>query len=135
MDYEDQLRRALDESPDVATGGSRFEVPDPNVRPEGNATVYENFEETCDRLARDPAHLMKALQSELGTSAQIDEKGRLRLTGDFGQRRVRGALDSYVDSYVTCGECGSPDTQLVTEQGATVLKCDACGALSAIPDL
>lgn len=135
MDYDDQLDRALEESPDVADKGSRFEVPDPRVRPEGNATVYENFDETCDRLARDPPHLMKALQSELGTSAQIDEKGRLRLTGDFNQRRVQDALAEYVDDYVLCSECESPDTRLVTEQGATVLKCDACGALSAVPDL
>jgi translation initiation factor 2 subunit 2 len=135
MDYEDQLEKALEESPDVAGGGSRFQVPEPQVRPEGNATVYENFDETCDRLAREPSHLMKALQSELGTSAQIDEKGRLRLTGDFNRRRVQEALDAYVDDYVLCSECDSPDTRLVTERGATVLKCDACGALSAIPDL
>lgn len=135
MDYEDQLEKALDETPDVATGGSRFEVPDPEVRPEGSVTVYENFDATCDRLAREPTHLMKALQSELGTSAQIDEKGRLRLTGNFNERRVHDALDEYVEAYVICSECESPDTNLVTEQGATVLKCDACGALSAIPEL
>ncbi|SFR69205.1 translation initiation factor IF-2 subunit beta [Halogeometricum limi] len=135
MDYEDQLNKALDEVPDVVDGEGRFRVPSPDVRPEGNATVYENFDETCDRLARDPTHLTKALQSELGTSAQIDEKGRLRLTGDFDERRVQSALDDYVADFVRCSECDSPDTRLETDQGATVMKCDACGALSAVPDL
>ncbi|KTG30792.1 translation initiation factor IF-2 subunit beta [Haloferax profundi] len=135
MDYDEQLDRALSEAPDVAEGGDRFTVPDPVVRQEGNATVYENFAETHDRLAREPDHLQKFLQSELGTSAQIDDKGRVRFTGEFKQRRVAEALDEYVESFVRCSECGSPDTHFTTEQGTKVLKCDACGALSAIPDL
>jgi translation initiation factor 2 subunit 2 len=134
MDYEDQLDRALDDSPDIEGGADRFEVPDPNVRPEGNVTVYENFRETVDRLDRDPQQVLKFIQSELGTSARIDESGRARLTGDFKQRRVADAVDSYVETFVRCSECGLPDTRLVEEQGATVLKCDACGALSSLPE-
>ncbi|SDX62868.1 translation initiation factor IF-2 subunit beta [Halobellus clavatus] len=135
MDYQDQLDRALEQSPDIAEGGERFEVPDPDVRPEGNVTVWENFEATYDRLARDPDHLVRFMQSELGTSAQIDDRGRARFTGDFKQRRVESALETYVDDFVTCSECASPDTRLVEERGTTVLKCDACGALSSVPDL
>lgn len=134
MDYEDTLDRALEETPDVAEGQHRFEVPDPTIRQEGNATVYENFEDTCDRLARDPDHLLKFLQTELGTSASVDARERARFTGSFKQRRVADAIDEYVDSFVRCDECESPDTRLVEEQGATVLKCDACGALSPVPD-
>jgi translation initiation factor 2 subunit 2 len=134
MDYEDQLDRALEETPDIEGGSDRFQVPDPDVRPEGNVTVYENFDETVDRLGREPESVLKFLQSELGTSARIDESGRARLTGDFRQRRVADALDAYVDTYVRCSECDLPDTRLVEQQGATVLKCDACGAISPIPD-
>ncbi|RDZ61532.1 translation initiation factor IF-2 subunit beta [Haloferax sp. Atlit-12N] len=135
MDYDDQLDRALSESPDVAEGGDRFSVPEPTVRQEGNVTVYENFAATHDRLAREAAHVLKFFQTELGTSAQIDDRSRARFTGEFRQRRIADALDEYVESFVLCSECGSPDTKLVTEQGAEVLKCDACGALSAIPDI
>lgn len=135
MDYEDQLDRALDRTPDISEGGDRFEVPTPEVRTEGNVTVYENFQATVDRLDRNPDHVVKFLQTELGTSAQIDEKGRARFTGDFKQSRVDDAIDAYVDDFVRCQECGLPDTRLVTEQGTRVLKCDACGALSSVPDL
>jgi translation initiation factor 2 subunit 2 len=135
MDYEDSLDRALTETPEVGDTADRFQVPDPEVRPEGNVTSYENFQATIDRLNRDEGHLRKFLQSELGTSASIDDRGRARFTGDFRQSRVADALDEYVESFVTCSECGSPDTRLVEERGATVLKCDACGALSAVPDL
>ncbi|SEL71309.1 translation initiation factor 2 subunit beta (aeIF-2b) [Haloferax larsenii] len=135
MGYEDHLDRALSETPDTAERGDRFSVPDPVVRQEGNVTVYENFADTHDTLAREPNHVLKFLQTEMGTSAQIDAAGRARLTGSFKQRRVADALDEYVESFVRCSECGSPDTRFVTEQGAKVMKCDACGALSAIPDI
>jgi translation initiation factor 2 subunit 2 len=135
MDYEDQLDRAIEDTPDIEERSDRFEVPDPELRPEGNVTVYENFQATVDRLERDEEHVLKFLQNELGTSAHIDESGRGRFTGDFRTRRVTNAIEEYTEGFVRCSECGLPDTKLVDEQGTTVMKCDACGALSAIPDL
>lgn len=130
MDYDEMLDRAIEETPDIEEGGSRFEVPDPEVRPEGNVTVLENFQTILDRLDREEGHLLKFLQNELGTAAQIDESGRARLTGEFRQSRVSNALDAYTDGFVLCPECGLPDTRIVTERGAEMLRCDACGALS-----
>ena len=131
MDYEDQLDRALEETPDIEGSGSRFSLPDPEVRQEGNVTVYENFRSTLDTLDREDTHLMKYLQNEMGTSATIDERGRLRLTGEFRPSRVREAVEEYAEGYVLCSECGLPDTRLETEKGAKVLRCEACGARSA----
>ncbi len=130
MDYEEQLDRALERTPDIEGSGKRFDVPDPNVRQEGNVTVYENFQDTVDRLDRDERSLLKFLQNELGTSAHIDERGRARLTGDFSPRRMGEALEAYADAYVLCPECGLPDTKLVDQQGTTVMRCEACGAMS-----
>ncbi|MFB6105718.1 MAG: translation initiation factor IF-2 subunit beta [Halobacteriaceae archaeon] len=132
MEYDDALDRALDSTPDIQGSEGRFEVPDPEVRKEGNVTVYENFRATLDRLDRDADHVLKFLQDELGTSAQIDESGRARLTGSFGADRVEGVLDEYVETYVRCPECGLPDTHLEREQGALLLECDACGAHSPV---
>ena len=131
MDYEDQLDRALEETPDIEGSGSRFSLPDPEVRQEGNVTVYENFQSTLDALDREDTHLMKCLQNEMGTSANIDERGRLRLTGEFRPSRVREAIEEYAEGYVLCSECGLPDTRLETENSAKVLQCEACGARSA----
>ncbi|MFB6218941.1 MAG: translation initiation factor IF-2 subunit beta [Halobacteriaceae archaeon] len=131
MEYEDQLDRAMERTPDIEGGGTRFDVPDPEVREEGNVTVYENYQATLDRLDREPEHLLKFLQDELGTSAHIDESGRARLTGEFGARRVGDVLETYVDQYVLCPECGLPDTKLEREQGAQLLQCEACGARSS----
>jgi len=131
MDYKDRLDRALAETPDIEEGASRFQLPDPEVRQEGNVTVFENFRTTVDRFDREADHVMRHLQNEVGTSATIDERGRLRLTGEFRAERVRGALESYADAYVLCPECGLPDTRLEREHGAYVRQCSACGARSA----
>ncbi|UWG48356.1 Translation initiation factor 2, beta subunit (eIF-2beta)/eIF-5 N-terminal domain [Halanaeroarchaeum sp. HSR-CO] len=132
MDYDEQLERALEDKPEIAGEDVRFDVPDPEVRPEGHVTVYENFQATVDTVGREEEHLLKFLQDELGTSAQIDERGRARLTGEFTERRIQAVLDDYVDTYVLCPECGLPDTKLTTEHGAEILKCDACGARSSV---
>lgn len=131
MSYDDYLDRALEETPDIEGGGPRFQIPDPDVRQEGNVTVFENFQSVLARLDRDADDVMQFVQTELGTSASIDERGRLRLTGDFRQDRVADAVHAYAEAYVICPECGLPDTNVVTEQGAELLQCDACGARSA----
>jgi translation initiation factor 2 subunit 2 len=131
MDYDEMLDRGLAESPDIEGSSERFEIPDADVRQEGNVTVFENFQQVCDVVGRDEDHVMKFLQNELGTSGHIDESGRARLTGDFNDQRLDEALSAYVDEYVLCSECGLPDTQLDREQGAVVLRCEACGARSA----
>ncbi|WP_276301637.1 translation initiation factor IF-2 subunit beta [Halorussus lipolyticus] len=128
--YDDHLERAMDEAPEIQGNGDRFDVPEADVRQEGNVTVYENFQDTLDRLGRDEDHVLKFLQDELGTSAHIDESGRARLTGEFGQRRIEDAIEEYTDEYVLCPECGLPDTRLEREQGAVLLRCEACGARS-----
>ena len=130
MDYDEMLDRGLEETPDIEGSSERFEVSDPEVRQEGNVSVVENFQNVCDQLDREDDHLMKFLQDELGTSGHIDESGRARLTGEFRSRRIADAIDAYTDEYVLCSECGLPDTRLEREQGALLLRCEACGARS-----
>jgi translation initiation factor 2 subunit 2 len=130
MDYDDMLDRGIEQTPDIDADSTRFDVPDPEVRQEGHATVFENFQSVRDALGREEDHLLKFLQDELGTSAHIDESGRARLTGEFDAGRIRDAVDAYTDQYVLCPECGLPDTEIEREQGAEILHCTACGARS-----
>jgi translation initiation factor 2 subunit 2 len=131
MAYDEHLDRALEETPDIEDAAERFSLPDPDVRQEGHVTVYENFPETLESLDRDETRLKKYLQDELGTSASIDERGRLRLTGAFRASRIHDAIEEYAEGHVLCPECGLPDTRLETEHGLEILRCEACGARSA----
>jgi translation initiation factor 2 subunit 2 len=130
MDYSDMLDRGIEQAPDIQPDSDRLDVPDPNVRKEGNVTVFENFRDVCRVLSREPDHVLKFLQDEVGTSARIDESGRARLTGDFGARRISDAVEAYTEQYVLCSECDLPDTNIEREQGAELLQCTACGARS-----
>jgi len=131
MDYDDMLDRGIEQTPEIEGDSERFDLPDVDVRQEGHATVFENFQRVCRDLDRDPDHLLKFLQDELGTSAHIDESGRARLTGEFSEDRIRDAIEAYSERYVLCSECGLPDTNIVREQGTETLTCTACGARSA----
>ena len=124
------LDRGIEQTPDIEGSSGRFSLPDPTARKEGHVTVFENFRDVCRDLSRDPNHLLKFLQDELGTSAHIDESDRARFTGSFNERRLRDALEAYAETYVLCSECGLPDTSIEREQGAELLKCAACGARS-----
>jgi translation initiation factor 2 subunit 2 len=130
MDYDEMLDRGIEETPDIEGSSDRFETPEPEVRQEGNTTVFENFQRVRDRFDRAEDHLMRFLQDELGTSGHIDESGRARLTGDFRTDRIASAVEAYAEEFVICPECGLPDTRLDREQGAVVLRCEACGARS-----
>ncbi len=131
MDYDELLDRGIEATPDIEGQTERFNVPDPEVRPEGHVTVFENFPEVVDALDRTPDHVFKYLQNDLATSGHIDEAGRARLTGDFNAQRVKGTIDDYVEEFVRCPECGLPDTHLEREKGALMLQCEACGARSS----
>jgi len=134
MEYDEMLDRAIAETPDVTEGDERLDLPDPEVREEGNVTVVENFQTLCDQLGREPDHLLQFLQAEVGTSGHIDESGRARITGSFGADRIAEAVDGYTSAFVRCSECGLPDTRLERENGVELLRCEACGARSATPD-
>lgn len=127
MSYEEYLERALERLPDIRKGDERFVVPKPVVSIEGKTTVLENFSSIADTLNRSEEHLMKYLLRELGTAGKI-EGGRAIFQGRFQAEDIGEQINSYVEEYVLCSECGKPDTQLVKSDRILMLKCEACGA-------
>ena len=129
--YEDQLERALSEASEGEEIG-RFSLPEPEVRQEGNTTVYENFQDFVTTVDREEENVLEFLQRDLGTSAHLDEKGRARLVGDFNAGRIMEAAEEFTDKYVICPECGSPDTHLEEKDDGLSIKCEACGEKSRV---
>ncbi|MFB6082499.1 MAG: translation initiation factor IF-2 subunit beta [Halanaeroarchaeum sp.] len=132
MDYADALERAIDAVPDrPSAGGDRLSVPDPEGETDGQFTRLTNLGAIATALSRDPEHLHRNLQRELGTNGQFDGD-RARYNGSFSIADFSSAIDEYVAEYVTCSECGLPDTVLVTEDGVDMLRCQACGAFRPV---
>ncbi|WP_136690088.1 translation initiation factor IF-2 subunit beta [Halorhabdus amylolytica] len=132
MEYDQALSRAHDALPDrPAADERRLSIPDPEAQADGAFTRLTNLGEIADALSREPEHLHRAIQRELGTSGQFEDD-RARYNGDFSAGDFSAAIDSYVAEYVTCSECGLPDTVLTTEDGIDMLRCQACGAFRPV---
>lgn len=126
-DYLANLDRALKQLPEIKGSGERFVVPEPKLLTEGKTTVLENFAGIADKLNREQEHLFKFLLRELGTAGKIDGSRAIfqrKLTSGI----VTELVNAYVKEYVTCSECGRPDTHLMKSERILTLRCDACGA-------
>lgn len=126
-DYLEKLDRALNNLPEVKSSGERFVIPEPKLLTEGKTTVLENFAVIVDKLNREPSHIFKFLLRELGTAGKIDGSRAIfqrRLTSGM----ISELINAYVKEYVTCSECGRPDTHLIKSERVLTLRCDACGA-------
>jgi translation initiation factor 2 subunit 2 len=132
MDYETALDRAYDELPDrSADETARLSIPDPAGETDGDFTRLTNIGDIADAVGRDADHLHSAIQRALGTSGQFDGS-RARYNGSFDAADFAGAVDDYVAEFVTCSECGLPDTALAREDGIEMLRCQACGAFRPV---
>ncbi len=131
MDYDAYLDRAMEEVPEIAGSDERLDLPDPRAERDGAFTRLTNLGELADALSRDPDHMHRFIQRDLGTSGKLGE-GRARYSGNFSSADFSTAIDRYVVEYVTCSECGLPDTRLVRENRTPMLRCDACGAFRPV---
>jgi translation initiation factor 2 subunit 2 len=131
MNYENALDRALDTLPDRNIEESRLTIPEPAGESDGAFTRLTNLGVIADALARDAQHLHRFIQREFGTNGQFQED-RARYNGSFSKADFASVIDDYVTEYVTCSECGLPDTRLVTEDGVDMLRCEACGAFRPV---
>ncbi len=128
MDYDSLLNRAREQIPeDISHGGERFQLPDLEVQREGKTTIVRNFKDILETMNRDEEEVVPRLLRELGAAGKYEE-GRLTLQGEHPGKSIQERLDKYLEVYVFCAECSSPDTHLDKQGRTLVLQCDACGA-------
>ncbi|MCX6748969.1 MAG: translation initiation factor IF-2 subunit beta [Candidatus Pacearchaeota archaeon] len=129
-EYEQLLNNAYNKIKQVEAK-DRFEVPRVESHIEGIRTLIHNFLKIASYLRRNPEHLEKFLQRELAAPSKIDGD-RLVLVKKILGKRIEEKIQLYVEKYVTCKECGKPDTELIKEGGFTFIHCLACGAKHSI---
>ena len=130
--YEKLLKRIDSKnSKNSAKIDSRFELPPVDVMWEGQRTFLRNFSDFPKIMRRDPAKLLQYLSKEfavpaerIGDSAMFIGK---RDPDDFTR-----LLKIYVNDYIVCPTCKSPDTRTEKEKRISFLICEACGAKSTI---
>ncbi len=125
--YDKMLDRLYEKAPKKTDTGERFVMPKSQVQPDGLKTIIVNISEMAANLHRPEAHFLKFLLKELATSGEINNK-RATVFGRFSNIAVDKKIELYVAQYVTCKECGRPDTQFIKEDRIHFVKCEACGA-------
>lgn len=126
-DYKEMLKLAKSKLPATALKIERFEIPKVTGHIQGSKTVITNFTDIANTFRRDPQHLLKYLQRELATPAEIDGP-RLVLGRKINSPMINMKIEQYAKTFVLCPQCGKPDTEIVKEGVIHVMKCTACGA-------
>ncbi|KAF5199380.1 Eukaryotic translation initiation factor 2 subunit beta [Thalictrum thalictroides] len=131
--YEELLGRVFnilrENNPELAGDRRRTVMRPPQVLREGTKkTVFVNFMDLCKTMHRQPEHVMTFLLAELGTSGSLDGLQRLVVKGRFAPKNFEGILRRYVNEYVICNGCKSPDTILSKENRLFFLRCEQCGS-------
>ena len=134
MDYEQLLAKAFEKLPENRGTGERFEMPVADTLLQGSGTIFKNFVQIAEKLRREPKHMMKYLTKELATPAVLDGP-RAIFQSKLQLKVLQLKLEAYVKEFVICKECKRPDTQLVKEERIMIMKCEACGAKSAVKNI
>jgi translation initiation factor 2 subunit 2 len=133
-DYEELLKRARSNLPEVGVKSERLELPRLHYAKIGMRTVIYNFKEVAAALDRNPQHLLKFLTGEMATAATI-QGSRVIFQGKFSEDTFERLIQRYMESFVVCPVCKRPDTKIVKEKRLSFLVCEACGARSSIKQL
>ncbi|XP_010261335.1 PREDICTED: eukaryotic translation initiation factor 2 subunit beta isoform X1 [Nelumbo nucifera] len=132
-EYEELLGRVFnilrENNPELAGDRRRTVMRPPQVLREGTKkTVFVNFMDLCKTMHRQPEHVMNFLLAEMGTSGSLDGQQRLVVKGRFAPKNFEGILRRYINEYVICNGCKSPDTILTKENRLFFLRCEQCGS-------
>ena len=134
FNYDDLLKRAFAQIPQVSEKRERLELPRFYLNTVGMRTIISNFKEISDALDRDPQHVIKFLTREMATAATFNDS-RAIFQGKFQRDSFERLLQRYLEGYVICPVCKRPDTKIVKEKRLSFLVCNACGAKSSIKQL
>ncbi len=134
FNYDDLLKRACGQMPEVSAKRERLEMPRIMIQTVGMRTIINNFKEISDSLDRDPMHVLKFLTREMATAATFHDS-RAIFQGKFQRDSFERLLQRYLEAYVVCPVCKRPDTKIVREKRLAFLVCNACGARSSIKQI
>lgn len=98
----------------------------PQLGRSGKKIIWTNFMDTCKRLNRDKASVMKYFSSELGTDVFLNGTEELTFKGKYNQNDITKILKNYVNQQIKCKSCSSTATMETKEGRFTKLLCSKC---------
>ncbi|KAJ0088219.1 hypothetical protein Patl1_31569 [Pistacia atlantica] len=120
-------------NPELVGDRRRTVMRPPQILLEGTKkTVFVNFMDLCKTMHRQAEDVMTFLLAEMGTSGSLDGQQRLVVKGRFPPKNFEGILHRYINEYVICNDCRSPDTILTKENHCFFLGCEQCGSVRSV---
>ena len=107
----------------------------PQVVREGTKKiVFTNFADICYNMNRDYADVKHFISTELGTDASLDANMRLIVKKKFSAKDFEHVIRRYMNEYVLCDLCKSPETLLSKDQNTRLisLNCKQCHASKSV---
>jgi translation initiation factor 2 subunit 2 len=130
-DYEKLLDETYEKIKPISHSGERFEIPKIEGHLEGTKTILTNIPQIVSYLRRDQDHFVKYLLKELATSGTI-KNNILILQRKINSQKINEKIEDYIKEFVTCSQCGKPDTELLKDKGFLFIHCLACGAKHSV---
>jgi len=127
MDYDQMLSRVRDNLPESSKNRERFELTKVQGRLEGNKTVITNFKTICDAFDRDQKTVFKYILKELASPGTLEPKGAI-IGRKVSSILINEKIKKFSDAFVICPTCGKPETQILKENKAAYIRCNACGS-------
>ncbi len=130
-DYNILLDKAYEKIASKTEVEGRFEIIELDALIQGKKTIIKNLQAAAKTLNRDMGHMAKYFAKETGAVSNIDGS-KLILNRPILNQKIKFVYNNYIETYVLCKQCKKPDTKIVTEKGAQVIRCEACGAMTPV---
>ena len=127
----DSYEKLLNDASDILSASTvsqeRLKIPKPILMEEGKQTIVRNFMDILDIINRNERDVAKFFMKEFGIGVNVEGR-RLIINRKVTEEEFITKLEQYLNVYVRCYECNSPDTEIVKEGRVNVIRCKACGA-------
>ncbi|MEM1988436.1 MAG: translation initiation factor IF-2 subunit beta [Candidatus Woesearchaeota archaeon] len=130
-EYLKLLEKAYSQIPQLDEASMRLKIPEVEAEIEGNKTLLRNIRQIAKIINRDPEHLLKYFMKKYATPGQLLPKFGV-LNRKVPLNELDQVLKNYIDEFVICPVCKSPDTDIIPNGAYGTLKCKACGSKTTI---
>lgn len=103
----------------------RYKMSSLNVVRQRNKTVIDNLSKVAADLDRDPKIIVDYFKKKFNTSFTY-KSDTLSTATDISYDKFEFALREFIESYVLCGTCKLPETEITINKDKILLNCKCC---------
>ena len=113
----------------------RYKMPQVNIIKQGAFYAFTNIEELCKKkyLNRNILDIKKYLNKYFSTSWSYKNNNFIT-SAPVTQQRLQQSIFDYVNKFICCSVCNSPETKKERDKNNDINICSACGNIDILTD-